>query len=137
MKLSEYLRKIRTAAGYTQADIAKMLGVDRSTYAYYENGKTEPNITNLKKLANLYKITLDDLLRCRMPGTDVRLAAKEQMEPGAPESFRAQDQDAESLKSFRALAPDEKTLVMLYRSAEDQAAFIEYLRAYDGLPKGE
>ena len=41
--LSRTLKKLRKNCGYTQKEVAKELGVDRSTYAYYETGKTTPD----------------------------------------------------------------------------------------------
>ena len=42
--------------------LANFLNVDRSTYSYYENGKTEPSITVLMRMAELFSVTLDSLL---------------------------------------------------------------------------
>ena len=39
-----------------------MLNVDRSTYTYYETGKTTPDIHTVKLLANLFNLSVDDLL---------------------------------------------------------------------------
>ncbi|MBQ8027327.1 MAG: helix-turn-helix transcriptional regulator, partial [Clostridia bacterium] len=39
---AENLKKFRKLAGLRQDDIAKVIGLDRSAYAYYETGKTEP-----------------------------------------------------------------------------------------------
>lgn len=63
MKLSERLRFVREACGYKQWQLAEVLGVERSSYTYYETGKTEPSITSLITLADFYGISVDDLLR--------------------------------------------------------------------------
>ena len=39
-----------------------MLNIDRSTYAYYETGKTRPDVTSLMLLAKIYGVSLDELL---------------------------------------------------------------------------
>jgi transcriptional regulator with XRE-family HTH domain len=62
MRLNEKLRTLREKCGYTQEQVAKILSVDRSSYTYYETGKTEPSIASLRKLASLYKVNLDELL---------------------------------------------------------------------------
>lgn len=61
-KLASRLMEQRTLAGYTQEEIASLLGISRSTYAAYETGRNEPDITTLIKLATLYKISLDYLV---------------------------------------------------------------------------
>lgn len=44
-----------------QQDVAKALGVSRSTYANYESGRRAPDIDTLMRLADIYGITLDEL----------------------------------------------------------------------------
>lgn len=48
------LREERKKSGYTQQQIADLLGVDRSTYAYYESGKLQVPDEVLLKLAAYY-----------------------------------------------------------------------------------
>ena len=60
----EKLKELRHAAGFMQNQIAVLLGVDRSTYAYYETGKTVPSITSLQKLCSLYSVPMDTFIRC-------------------------------------------------------------------------
>ena len=42
--------------------IADALCIDRSTYAYYELGETQPSLLMLVRLAKLYDVTTDYLL---------------------------------------------------------------------------
>ena len=39
-----------------------MLNLERSTYAYYETGKTTPSLETLAKLSALYGCNIEDLL---------------------------------------------------------------------------
>ncbi|MCH5299028.1 MAG: helix-turn-helix transcriptional regulator [Ruminococcus sp.] len=53
-KFGEHLRDLRKGeTDYSQEDMAKMLNINRSTYTYYEIGKSEPNFTNLRKIATI------------------------------------------------------------------------------------
>jgi transcriptional regulator with XRE-family HTH domain len=56
------LRLLRDYREMTQQQVADFLNVNRSTYSYYENGKTEPSITTLMRMAELFNVTLDSLL---------------------------------------------------------------------------
>ena len=56
------LRELRTKHGFTQAEIAGKLGLDRSTYTYYETGKTEPPLSRLLLLSKIYNVSLDTLV---------------------------------------------------------------------------
>lgn len=56
------MKKFREKAGYTQQQVSDSLNIDRSTYAYYESGKTIPDLNTLVKLAEIFKIPLGMLL---------------------------------------------------------------------------
>ena len=120
MTFPEFLKRIRNTAGYTQQNIADLLGVDRSTYSYYETGKTEPNIRQLKKIARLYNLRLDDLVNCRYAPTETATATTEPAE-----------QSLIGLNRFRMLDREEQFLLVSYRDANDKNDFLEYVRAYN------
>jgi transcriptional regulator with XRE-family HTH domain len=53
---------LRLKSGYTQSQIAKILNIDRSTYSYYEIGKTMPDITVLLTLSRIFNIPINEML---------------------------------------------------------------------------
>lgn len=55
------LKKVREEKKYTQKEIAEYLNITQQAYAHYENGKRLIDIEKLKKLADLYQISLDIL----------------------------------------------------------------------------
>lgn len=57
--LSKKLKELRAKHGLSQQELATYLHVDRSTYAYYESGKTAPSFKQIIHLANLYEIDLN------------------------------------------------------------------------------
>ena len=59
---STNLRFLRKVNGFTQKELAVLLHIDRSTYAYYEIGKTKPSFHAAAWLARFYQVTLDELL---------------------------------------------------------------------------
>lgn len=56
------LKKAREESGYTQRDIAQIIGISKSTIASYETGRTEPNIEILGTLADFYAVSTDWLI---------------------------------------------------------------------------
>ena len=52
----------RKAVGLTQEEVAKTLGIDQSTVALWEKGKTKPRAQLLPKIAALYQCSIDELL---------------------------------------------------------------------------
>lgn len=59
---SARLKKAREETGYTQRDIAQIIGISKSTIASYETGRTEPKIETLGKLADFYGVSTDWLI---------------------------------------------------------------------------
>ena len=55
------LRLIRTQRGMKQKDVAKYLGISAPAYNHYESGRNEPDLYTLRRLAELYGITIDEL----------------------------------------------------------------------------
>ena len=60
--MHEIIRKLRRERGLTQQRVADSLGIDRSTYAYYESGRTRFNIDIVVKLAHFYQVRYAVLL---------------------------------------------------------------------------
>ena len=56
------LKELRKERKLTQEQVANYLNLAQSTYQHYENGRAEPSIETLFKLADLYQVTLDYLL---------------------------------------------------------------------------
>lgn len=56
------IRKFRESSGYTQKQVSSLLNIERSTYSYYEIGKTIPDLKTLLKLAEIFKKPLMSLL---------------------------------------------------------------------------
>lgn len=53
------LKELRKNSALTQKQIADVLGIDRSTYSYYENGKASPSLAVLLRIAKVFNVTLD------------------------------------------------------------------------------
>lgn len=63
MEFKDNLRRIRMSRNMTQVDVADYLGLHRASYAYWEIGKSEPSIRNIKKLAELFDVSYDELFK--------------------------------------------------------------------------
>lgn len=56
------LKELRKQNQKTQDDLARALNVSHGTYNNYEQGKYEPNIDTIIKLANYYDVSIDYLV---------------------------------------------------------------------------
>ncbi len=58
----ECLKSLRVRKGLLQKEVAKEIGVDRTTYVKYENGSSEPSFEIIQRIADLFGVTIDHLL---------------------------------------------------------------------------
>ena len=61
--LGEKIKLYRENLNMTQNEIAEVLGVKSTTISKYESGILEPNIESLKKLSELFNVSIDELLK--------------------------------------------------------------------------
>jgi len=62
-KLGKNLKKIRTAKKMSQGDISRSLDVHRAYISGIENGKRNPTLATIEKLANALRVSVDELLK--------------------------------------------------------------------------
>ena len=62
MKLGSNLFNARRKSGLSQEEVAEKLGVSRQTISKWELDETIPDIYQSKRLANLYHLSLDELI---------------------------------------------------------------------------
>lgn len=53
------LKDLREDADLTQEQLVKLLGMHKTTYTNYEQGKREPPFEMIIKLAKLYDVSID------------------------------------------------------------------------------
>lgn len=58
------LKRLRKNSKLTQEDVAEKLNVSRQTVAKWETGESLPDIDSCIALANLYGVTIDDMVSC-------------------------------------------------------------------------
>ncbi len=63
--INQNLKNLRRRHKFTQEAVAEKLNVSRQAVGKWENGETVPDINNCIALAELYGVTLDDLVNYR------------------------------------------------------------------------
>lgn len=63
LKLGKNLKRIRTEKDISQGDIARELGVSRGFVSNLENGKTNPTLATITRVAEALSVTTDELLK--------------------------------------------------------------------------
>ena len=62
MKLSKNIAYLRKTIGLSQEGLAEKLNLSRQAIAKWENGSSEPNVSALVSMSNLFNISLDELI---------------------------------------------------------------------------
>ena len=63
MTLAEKILHLRTQLGLSQLELAEKLGVSRQSVSKWETGQSVPDLEKLIKLADLFGISVDELVR--------------------------------------------------------------------------
>ena len=61
-QFSSNMRFLRKQNKMTQRELGEVLGYGYTTISNYENGRNEPSIYDLKKIANYFEVTIDYLV---------------------------------------------------------------------------
>jgi len=62
MEFKERLRSLRKERKQTQGELGRILNYGYTAISNYESGRNEPSITDLKKIAEYFNVSLDYLL---------------------------------------------------------------------------
>lgn len=108
MAINEKLKYYRAKNNFTQTQVSAALGIDRSTYSYYELGKTIPSINMLSNIAKLFNVAIFDLLDTEI-GSD-HLSST---------TYNPGYYSGERPLSSATLDREEKDLLLLFRQLDD------------------
>lgn len=71
IQLAANLLRLRTDHDYTQTQIGAKLNISRQAYSNYDTGKRIPDLDILIRIADLYHVTLEQLILQPCTGTGV------------------------------------------------------------------
>ena len=63
MEIGQRLKVRRKELDLTQDYVASVLGITRQTMSNWENGRSYPDIERIIRLSDVYKLSLDELLK--------------------------------------------------------------------------
>ncbi|MBQ4569431.1 MAG: helix-turn-helix transcriptional regulator [Ruminococcus sp.] len=114
-ELGKALRYLRKQCELTQRQVADVLHIDRSTYAYYESGTTEPDLKSIRKLSQIFNVDPIVFLpnEDRMPGLSLRDVS------GSPfDEVLSEEEEVLDLKDEKiySIAKDERSMLIWYRT---------------------
>ena len=62
MSFADNIIELRKYHNYSQEELAEMIGVTRQTLSKYETGESLPDIEKCKMLADVFSVSIDDLI---------------------------------------------------------------------------
>ena len=65
MEFNKKLQELRKENGITQEELSKILYVSRTAVSKWESGRGYPNLDSLKRIAEYFNVTVDQLLSSR------------------------------------------------------------------------
>lgn len=68
--LGDFIYKLRKEKGYSQTDLANELGVSYKAVSKWETNEAQPKLSRLKDLAQVFDISVDELINCRIADND-------------------------------------------------------------------
>lgn len=119
------IKNYRKKLGMTQKDVADLLRIERSTYAFYETGKTTPGLDTLYNMAQVFGVAVDQLLSngpevaptvsfCSSDSIPYKVSAEPQpIQAPSPEEMAM-------ILSFRQMPPEQKQKVLSLLSETEQ-----------------
>ncbi|ACD14202.1 helix-turn-helix domain-containing protein [Clostridium botulinum] len=96
---SKNLKKLRTFNKMKQEDLAVKIGVARSNISYYETQKSEPTLTPLINIANIFNVTINELVTVEL--TDDIIQEKNQQQDNITKVFSSSEIFSKNLKELR------------------------------------
>ena len=126
--LGKKLKYYRENCELSQQQVANTLNIDRSTYTYYETGKTTPSASTLLKLSKIFNVPcavfLESINQELNLNSKVADSIDEMFYDGEDDVITADDR-------IYGLSKEEKELVISYRvlDADKKEKFDEFLRS--------
>lgn len=125
------LKYYRESCELSQQQIANALNVDRSTYTYYETGKTTPSASTLLKLSKIFNVPCSIFLESINQELDLNSLVADSVDN---KKSRGTTKSYESDEKIYDLSKEEKDILIAYRvlnkSGQEKAQ--EYLKKLAG-----
>lgn len=99
VEIAQRLAAMRREKGYSQEELANKIGLSRQAISKWERAESSPDTGNLIALADLYGVTLDELVR-----VDVDIADDVRFEEASKEEAAETAEAAETIAAAESVA---------------------------------
>ena len=122
MEFSERIAGLRKKNNMTQAQMADAIDVSIDSIRRWESGKQEPRLAQLRDLASLFKLSIDELLNDDKESEPIQIESK-------PKTIKAKTKETIILRTDNAiieLPPTPESYDFLERQLEGLLLTIKY-----------
>lgn len=95
------IKELREKSGYSQDELAKLIKVSRPIFSEIEKGEKDLMISQAKKLANLFGLSLNDFLDNKMTSEPELIVVKEKAQKLKNESIMRISVPEKNIKKFK------------------------------------
>lgn len=137
VEIAQRLADLRRKRGFSQEGLAAELGLSRQAVSKWERAESAPDMGNLMALADLYGVTIDELLRVDADiADDVRFECQDRRESAEAEAAQAAEaaQDAAARAECAASAAQEAATAAAATTAPAADAAAEDMATTPGEP---
>ena len=138
--LAAWLRVLRLRVGYSQQNVADILNVNRSTYTYYETGKTSPDPVTLNRIAKIFNVPLELFFREEEPTAVLgdsgvvpkRSPKKAKFDPSKIGELSSGEKDIVAFLRDKGLSAEDVLQALKGRFGDTEAPKVDYsVRGYE------
>ena len=123
MAFKDRLKEARLSKKLTQEQVAKQIGVAKSTFTGYEKGNSEPNMLNISKIMEVLSVDANFLFQDEVKKTAQIFANIEEKE--ILEKYRALDAHGKEMVDFTLSKEWERSIELSEQATTDEEDVIE------------
>ena len=128
ISFTKTLKKLRKEHNLTQSDVAQLIGIDRSTYAYDERGATKPDFECLLKICKIYNIDISALTNMFLNDESTNIVFKTIDNDEVDKDSFLNDLDSLNIDEY------EKMILFFYRQTSfKKLFFVKIKQAFDDI----
>lgn len=118
MNYGKRLKKLREERKLSQQQLADKLSINRSTYARYELGQTQPDYDTLRKIADFFEVSVDYLLGRESNNDLPELTEKDKKDVAKQLEKILEAMDSDTALAFDGEPMDEETKELVKAAIE-------------------
>jgi transcriptional regulator with XRE-family HTH domain len=135
MNYGERLKRLREDRKLSQQQLADRLNINRSTYARYELGQTQPDYETLQRLADFYEVSVDYLFGRENNNNLPELTAKDKKDIAKQLERILEAMDSDTGLAFDGEPMDEETKELVKTAIKSNLELTKQLAKQKFTPK--